>query len=207
MTDVDAVVFSHLHFDHTGDCTKFPDAHLIVGEGSHAATTPGWPQDPNSPFLASILDHPKFRELSFQAWSPLGPFDRAFDYFEDGSLYLIDTPGHMPGHLGALAHTGDGEWVFTGGDCCHHRALLHGSRPLSVTFGPNGTKSFHRDPQAALKTIERIRKIDRNKHFLIALPHDATLDGLMPLYPKKLNGFRESEWKKRLDERIAELYP
>ncbi|KIY01375.1 uncharacterized protein Z520_02927 [Fonsecaea multimorphosa CBS 102226] len=208
-SDIDAVVFSHLHFDHTGDCTKFPQASLIVGPGSRAATTPGWPKDPASPFLSSILDHPKFRELSFEreTWIELGPFERTYDYFGDGSLYLVDTPGHMPGHLGALVHSGPGEWVFTGGDCCHHRSLLMGRRPMSVTVGPNGTKSFHKDPETAKRTIERVRDLDNDESFLVALPHDATLDGIMPLYPEKLNGWRNSQWKKDLDTRIATLFP
>ena len=206
---IDAVIFSHLHFDHTGDCTKFPDADMIVGSGSHAFTTPGWPKAPASPFLSSILDHPKFRELSFESdrWTKLGPFPRAHDYFGDGSLFLVDTPGHMPGHLSALARTGSGEWVFMGGDCCHHRSLLLGKRPMSVTIGPNGTKSFHRDPEMAKSTIEKIKELDREGSVLVALPHDAMLEGLMPLYPQKVNGWGKSTWKKELDAKIAKAYP
>ena len=82
-----------------------------------------FPKNPNSPLFSDILDHPHFRELVFKPDSVIATFSAAHDFF-DGSLYLIDTPGHMPGHLGALAHTGNDEWVFMGGDCCHHRALL-----------------------------------------------------------------------------------
>ena len=35
--------------------------------------------------------------------SPFGPYERAIDLYGDGSLYLVDSPGHLPGHLAAAA--------------------------------------------------------------------------------------------------------
>ncbi len=35
----------------------------------------------------------------------LGPFARTVDLFGDGSVRLIATPGHTPGHLSLLVHT------------------------------------------------------------------------------------------------------
>lgn len=53
-------------------------------------------------------------------WIPLGPFDRALDFFGDGSFWIIDAPGHMPGNLCAAAKLeGMKEWVLLGSDCCH----------------------------------------------------------------------------------------
>lgn len=207
-SSVSVVIFSHLHFDHIGDCTKFPDADIIVGPGSHAATSPGYPVAPKSPFSSAILDHPRFRELSFQTdiWTSFGPFPRAHDFFGDGSFFLVDTPGHMPGHLGAMARTGQDEWVFMGGDCCHHRALLAGRRPISVTVGPNGTSSFHKDPAAAMQTIEKIRVLEKGGKVLVALAHDARLEGKMPEYPQPLNHWKGSVWKQDLDAELARDY-
>jgi len=208
-SSIDAVILSHLHFDHTGDCTKFPDAQIIVGPGSYAATYPGWPVAPKSPFLSSILNHSHFHELSFETdvWQPLESFPRAYDYFGDGSFFLIDTPGHMPGHLGALACTGPDEWVFMGGDCCHHRSLLKGSRPMSITVGPNGTSSFHRDPTEAKKTIDKVRELEKGTSTLVALAHDARLEGKMPQYPTPVNGWKGSSWKRELDAELKRDYP
>jgi len=112
----------------------------------------------------------------------------------------------MAGHLGALAHTAEGEWVFMGGDCCHHRALLVGARPVSVTVGPNGTKSFHKDPETAIGTIEKVRELEREGSVLVALAHDAVLEGSMPEYPVKLNGWRESRWKGEVDDVVRRSY-
>ena len=208
-SSVTAVVLSHLHFDHTGDCMKFPDAELIVGPGSSAATAPGWPEAKGSPFDGAVLKHPHFRELSFETdnWQRVGPFHRCIDYFGDQSFYIIDAPGHMDGHLGGLARTGVDEWVFMGGDCCHHRSLLTGTRPMSVTVGPSKTPSFHRYPDVAKSTIEKIRTLERQGIVLIALAHDARLDGAMPEYPQAINGWKGSSWKKALDQELTRDYP
>lgn len=205
--DIDAVVFSHLHFDHTGDCTRFPQAKMIVGPGSRAFTTPGFPKDPKSPFFSDILDHPHFHELQFKPDSGIASFEHAHDFFGDGSLYLVDTPGHMPGHLAAVAQTGDDEWVFMGGDCCHHRALLLDRRPMSVTMGPNGTKSFHASPNVAKQTIGKVRMLEEDDCVFVALPHDATLDAYMPLFPDVLNGWKHAQWKETLDKHVSSRYP
>ncbi|KAH8885918.1 Metallo-hydrolase/oxidoreductase [Thozetella sp. PMI_491] len=206
---VSTVVFSHLHFDHVGDPTTFSHATFIAGPGSREATAPGYPKNTLSPFLSAIIDHEKYHELSFEkdCWVPVGSFERGYDYFGDGSFYLLDAPGHMPGHLSGLAHTGEDEWILMGGDCCHHRALLVGARPVSVTVGPNGTRSFHKDPPSAISTIERIRALENHGSVLVALAHDAMLEGRMPEYPAKLNGWKQSLWKQEIDAAVQAAYP
>jgi glyoxylase-like metal-dependent hydrolase (beta-lactamase superfamily II) len=205
-SSISSIVLSHLHFDHVGDCTKFPHAELIAGPGSRTAASPGWPQDPNSPFPAAVLMHPRYHELSFESdtWTPFGPFPRAYDFFGDASFFLLDTPGHMPGHLAGLALVGPNEWVFMGGDCAHHRALVLDSRPMSVTVGPAGTSCFHRDPEAAKATLAKIRALERKQGMdvLVALAHDHYLVGRMPEYPVPVNGWKGSQWKREMDEAV-----
>lgn len=207
-SDISAIIFSHVHFDHIGDCNKFPDAQIIAGPGSREANGPGWPVNPKSPFASAPVQHAKYYELSFdkENLAPLGPFQRAYDFFGDGSFWLIDTPGHMPGHLGGLALTGPDEWVFMGGDCCHHRSLLVGSRPMSVTVGPAGQKCFHKDPEVAEETIRNIRKLEKMGKVFVALAHDSFLVGTMPEYPSSLNGWPESGWKRKLDQVLGQHY-
>lgn len=66
---------------------------------------------------------------------------RAFDYFDDGSLYLVDTPGHTIGHLGCLVRTtaSPPTFLFFGGDCAHHCAEVRPSDylPLPEAILPN----------------------------------------------------------------------
>lgn len=54
------------------------------------------------------------------------------DFFDDGSLYLLDPPGHSAGHLCALARTMayPPSFVFMGPDACYHAGVL---RPTEYT--------------------------------------------------------------------------
>ena len=70
----------------------------------------------------------RVREISFDTNSlKIGSF-KAYDFFGDGSFYLLDAPGHAVGHLCALTGTTSvgaaPSFVFMGGDACHHPGIL-----------------------------------------------------------------------------------
>lgn len=100
---------------------------------------PGAPANPDSPIQESDYAGRTLREIAFEGEHTLkiGQFD-AFDYFGDGSLYLLDTPGHAVGHLSALvrttagAGTGKDTFVLLGGDVCHYTGILRPSAHLPV---------------------------------------------------------------------------
>ena len=64
---------------------------------------------------------------------------KAYDFYGDGSLYLIDSPGHSIGHMCALARTSPNEFIFLGGDICHHGSEFRPSQylPLPEKIEPN----------------------------------------------------------------------
>jgi glyoxylase-like metal-dependent hydrolase (beta-lactamase superfamily II) len=138
--DISAVIWSHNHFDHTGNMSKFPETtDLVVGPGVHASSWPGWPSNPNGIVLDSDITGRKVCEISFDGNTKIGRFD-AFDYFGDGSFYLLDAPGHAVGHLCALARTTgtpDDSFIFMGADACHHPGILRPTEylplPRSIT--------------------------------------------------------------------------
>lgn len=141
------MIWSHNHFDHVGDVTTFPSStELIVGPGVCAASWPGWPSSPDATVLDADAQGRVVRELSFEHGNGTGPkigrFD-ALDFFEDGSFYLVDAPGHAKGHLCALARTTDDppSFIFMGADACHHPGVLRPSEylplPKSLTLGTN----------------------------------------------------------------------
>ncbi|KAJ5208581.1 beta-lactamase-like protein [Penicillium cf. viridicatum] len=114
---IDAIVWSHWHWDHIGDASKFPDSvDLVVGPGFKENFLPGWPENPDSPLLTKDLAGHKIYEPDFPL--KIGGF-RAHDYFGDGSFYILDVPGHAIGHVCGLARTTPTTFVFLGGDCCH----------------------------------------------------------------------------------------
>lgn len=77
----------------------------------------------------------ELHEISFQGDSSLhiGQFT-AFDYFGDGSFYLLDSPGHAIGHLCGLARTtiSPDTFILLGGDVCHYAGILRPSKYLPV---------------------------------------------------------------------------
>ncbi|KAL9094684.1 MAG: hypothetical protein Q9165_002954 [Trypethelium subeluteriae] len=106
LSDIEAIVWSHHHWDHVGDPSTFPPStSIIVGPGFQQAYTPGYPTNPDSVLRDSDFANRSLVELPFSP-DPLkiGRFD-AFDYFGDGSFYLLSTPGHTIGHLCGLART------------------------------------------------------------------------------------------------------
>ncbi|KKK20297.1 hypothetical protein P175DRAFT_0439724 [Aspergillus ochraceoroseus IBT 24754] len=154
--DIEAVIWSHHHFDHIGDPSTFPPStDLVLGPGVKAFCWPAYPSNPDSLVLDSDIQGRKVREIDFAADSPqickIGRFN-AFDYFGDGSFYLLDAPGHSLGHLCALARVtagpdGDSDnssFVFMGADACHHPGVLRPTEylPLPVGISPSPVRKY-----------------------------------------------------------------
>ncbi|KAH9905882.1 Metallo-hydrolase/oxidoreductase [Xylariomycetidae sp. FL2044] len=134
-SDVEAVIWSHIHFDHTGDMSRLPPAtDLVVGPGVKQIAWPGYPTNPDGVVLDSDAEGRTVREISFEGTGlKIGRFD-AFDYFGDGSFYLLDAPGHCPGHICGMARTtaDPPSFVFMGADACHHAGVLRPSDYLHL---------------------------------------------------------------------------
>lgn len=75
------------------------------------------------------------REISFKGsqTTRIGRLP-AFDYFGDGNLYLLDSPGHAVGHLCGLVRTthGPDTFILLDGDVCHYAGIFRPSRYLPV---------------------------------------------------------------------------
>src|SRR6187402_827675 len=91
---IEAIVWSHWHFDHTGDVSTFPrSTTLITGSGVRDAFLPAFPTNPASPLIETDFAGREHREVDFdkEQTFQIGRF-RAVDYFKDGSFYLLDAP-------------------------------------------------------------------------------------------------------------------
>ncbi|KEF55089.1 uncharacterized protein A1O9_08742 [Exophiala aquamarina CBS 119918] len=154
--NINAVIWSHAHWDHLGDMSTFgPQTDLVVGpgfkdfflgEGNGKNSTLGSVQP-------SDVEGRTVREIDFQGTKThtIGRF-KALDYFQDGSLYLLDTPGHCVGHLCALVRTttNPDTFVFLGGDAAHHCGEV---RPSAYVPMPQSiatlNRATHADRQSA----------------------------------------------------------
>ncbi|KAJ6515343.1 beta-lactamase-like protein [Mycena sanguinolenta] len=114
LASIDAVIWSHSHFDHI---LSFP-TELIIGWETDTRTYPTYP---NATLQASDLAGRKVTKIDFTTANlTFSGGLNAIDYFGDGSFYLVDTPGHLPGHLTALARTTPTTFISLGGDTFHH---------------------------------------------------------------------------------------
>ncbi|KAJ7255499.1 beta-lactamase-like protein [Mycena haematopus] len=119
LASIDAVIWSHSHFDHIGDMSKFPNStELIIGSETDTMT---YPTFPNAILQASDLAGRKITKIDFATANLTfsGGLD-AIDFFGDGSFYLVNTPGHLPGHMSALARVTPTSFIALGGDIFHH---------------------------------------------------------------------------------------
>ncbi|KAF7356511.1 Metallo-beta-lactamase superfamily protein [Mycena venus] len=118
LASIDEVIWSHVHFDHIGDMSKFPNSTgLVIGSETDTTT---YPEFPNATLQTSDFAGHKVTKIDFAAANLTFSGMKAVDYFGDGSLYLLNTPGHLPGHLSALARVTPTSFIALGGDTFHH---------------------------------------------------------------------------------------
>ncbi|KAF2231201.1 Metallo-hydrolase/oxidoreductase [Viridothelium virens] len=176
---VDAVFLSHVHYDHHGDPEDFPESAFVVGHGAPDVLQHGLPGKGSHQYFQKDL-LPRSRTLELPSpmsrdskWAPLGPFPAALDLFGDASVYIIDTPGHLPGHMNLLCRTGPQKWVCLAGDAFHDKRLLTGEKEIGTWQGEGGEDfCIHIDKDTARSSIERLRKLQEEEGVEIVAAHD-----------------------------------
>jgi len=158
--DVDIVLFTHLHFDHTGWNTideggvpkpLFANARHIVQQVEWDHWTGG-----ETERTAARYD------------DSLAPLEQAgLIDFVDGEhevtseLVAIPTPGHTPGHVSFVLQS-DGERTYFLGDAAHHPVQL-----TEPTWSPNADIDPVLSAESRAALFERIER----EHALIASGH------------------------------------
>ncbi|KAJ7078542.1 beta-lactamase-like protein [Mycena belliarum] len=134
-TDVDldtisAVIWSHAHFDHIGDMSKFPSSiELVFGQDMVRPT-----ESPDTQLNEGDLVGRQLVPIDFaNSQLEISGF-KAHDFYGDGSLYLLDVPGHLEGHICALARVTPTSFLLLAGDAVFHPGLIRPTAKLRQLF-------------------------------------------------------------------------
>ena len=141
--DVRYVAISHFHPDHTGNVDELPDATVIIqkAEWDHAMALPQKPFSPEH--KAQLIEGDK-------------------DLFADGSVTLLSTPGHTPGHQSVLVHLDKTGNVVLSGDVVHFQSNWDARRVPGFNF----------DKAQSLTSMEKIARVLDEKHAQLWINHD-----------------------------------
>lgn len=117
--DIDVVLCTHMHFDHTGWNTRYVDGRLVptFPRARYLFSRAEWeywgPQ--KDPIVATSTKEVAVRPLVESGQAEFV----ASDYRLSPSIWLEATPGHSPGHV-AVRISSRGEEALLSGDAVHH---------------------------------------------------------------------------------------
>jgi len=158
------VGISHYHADHTGQIASFPKATLLIGQREWEAIT--------APKPAAGVNYKPF-ESWIKGDSKVEPQPTDKDVFGDGSVIVLRTPGHTPGHQALLVKLPQMGAVILSGDAAHFHENLDS----------DGVPWFNYDRAQTIASMQRMKKIAANLKGTIILQHDARDIGKLPAYP------------------------
>lgn len=181
---INEVILSHVHWDHIGTPLDYPHARFLVGAESLSLLESGLNGHmSHSNFQHNLFDNLNVRELADPqateaGWHRTGGLNiLALD--ENGSIYAVDSPGHLTGHIALLARNGDRRWVLLIGDACHDVRLLTGEKDIAEWTDTEGRSCcIHMDKQKATETLGTFAKWKRASeecgiNLSIVFAHDA----------------------------------
>jgi glyoxylase-like metal-dependent hydrolase (beta-lactamase superfamily II) len=161
---INYVGISHYHADHTGQVASFPKALLLIGQAEWAAIT--------APTPGQGVNH-----APFESWkkgdSKVEALPNDKDVWGDGSVIVLATPGHTPGHRVLLVKLPQTGTVILSGDAVHFRE----------NYDTNGVPWFNHDRAQTLASIDRMKKILANTKGTLIIQHDARDIDKLPKFP------------------------
>jgi N-acyl homoserine lactone hydrolase len=158
------VGISHYHADHTGQIASFPKATLLIGAREWDAIS--------APKPAEGVNFKPF-ESWIKGESKVEPQTLDKDVFGDGTVMMLCTPGHTPGHSSLLVKLPQMGPVILSGDAVHFRE----------NYDSDGVPSFNYDRAQTVASIERIKKIAANLKATLIIQHDARDAEKLPIFP------------------------
>lgn len=170
------VVVTHFHADHVGGLAEFPHAtiHHHAGALAPLQALPGWRQV-RAAFLASLVPAwlpARANAIAADAFGPAAdlPF-RVHDLFGDGSIRLVDLPGHAPGQVGVAFRSARGAELYAADAYWRGAQLSPGVEPFGVAM------SLQWDPAAYRRSVGQLRELQRAGAWRLSACHDEGVAG------------------------------
>ncbi|EOQ95419.1 metallo-beta-lactamase domain protein [Leptospira wolbachii serovar Codice str. CDC] len=105
------ILVSHFHPEHVGAVEEFPKARIVVDrrEVKHGNESPNYNYVKNE--YDGVLN---WYQIDFSQTDKFGSFEGYYDLVGDGSIIILSTPGHTPGHISVLVNLESGPVLLTG---------------------------------------------------------------------------------------------
>jgi N-acyl homoserine lactone hydrolase len=148
--DIKGMAVSHTHPDHVGNVELFPTTMLYVQKSEYE-----WP---------GVNSVPRFKPEH-----PVTKLEGDYDVFGDGSVTILSTPGHTPGHQSLLVKLPRTGAVVLSGDAAHFKDNRDNRRVPSLNFNKDQT----------LASMQKISETLTKEKAQLWINHDkAQRDGL-----------------------------
>ncbi len=164
--DIDFIAFSHMHYDHVGAANAFNQSTLLIQEAEATAA------------FEHPEDNPVFRP---ELYSQLRDSNRIslsgdYDVFGDGSVKIISTPGHTPGHQSLYLELSRFGPLILSGDLYHFEA----SREL------RRTPVFNTSIEETLMSMDKVESLLELTGATFWIEHSKELAETLDLAPSYL---------------------
>jgi N-acyl homoserine lactone hydrolase len=158
---VNFVGISHRHDDHIGQAADFPKATLLIG-AEDFETVKG--RTESAPRFAPWI----------KGGSKVEKVKGDHDVFGDGSVVMLDMPGHTEGHHSLLVRLPKMGPVMLTGDLWH----------FTENVRNRGVPSFNTDRADTLASMDRFDAIARRLKAKVVIQHEPADVAKLPAFPK-----------------------
>ena len=152
--DIKYVAVSHTHPDHIGNVEMFPQTMLLVQKAEYE-----WP----SPLGVG----------RFKPEHPVTKLEGDYDVFGDGSVTILATPGHTPGHQSLLLKLPNTGAIVLSGDAVHFKSNW------DIRRVPSGNT----DKDKTLASMQRIADILAKENAQLWINHDKAQRDTLKMAP------------------------
>ena len=165
--DIARVAISHTHGDHIGNVGLFPNSTILMQQAEYSwINSPDGPNDNVNQLMAlarKLLGTPKNLQL----------IDGDTDVFGDGSVTLVSTPGHTPGHQSLLVHLKNSGFIILSGDVVHSEE----------NFEKNRVPSLNTNNAESIASMQKIRQMIAMYKATLFINHDKKQTDKLKLLP------------------------